>query len=261
MILSGKRILITGASSGLGAGLARELTRRGARVGLIARRRERLETLAEELGEGAAWAAADVTDTEGLSSALDGVAEALGGCDVVIANAGYGEPNPPYRFRPGTDWAMYDTNVGGMVRLFDWALPRFLEARRGHLVGVASMASYVGMPGMPAYCGTKAAMRVHLQGLRAQLRPWGIAVTTICPGFVETELTAKNKVPMPFLWPTDRAVRRIADAVAARRGDVPFPWQMRLLLGALARLPVAWTDALVARTASRPRADETPRSG
>ena len=169
--LAGRRILITGASSGLGAGLARELTRRGARVGLLARRRERLEALAAELDGNAAWAEADVTDDEALVDACDHLADVLGGCDVVIANAGYGEQNPPYRFRPGTDWAMYDTNVGGMIRLFDWALPRFLERREGHLVGVASMASYVGMPAMPAYCGTKAAMRVHLQGLAGPAAP------------------------------------------------------------------------------------------
>lgn len=246
-------VLITGASSGLGAGLARELVARGARVGLLARREEHLRALATELGDAAAWAEADVTDAEGFAAALDRLADELGGCDVVIANAGYGVPNPSHRFRPGVDWAMYDTNVGGTLRLFDWAIPRFLERGEGHLVGVASMASYVGMPGMAAYCGTKAAMRVHLQGLRAQMRPWGIAVTTICPGFVETELTEKNKGPMPFLWPTGRAVRLMADAIEERRGDVPFPWQMRLLIGALVRLPTAVTDALVARTAAKKR--------
>ncbi|MEM8931245.1 MAG: SDR family NAD(P)-dependent oxidoreductase, partial [Acidobacteriota bacterium] len=144
---------------------------------------------------------------------------------------------------------------------FDWAIPRFVEARAGHLVGVASMASYVGMPAMPAYCGTKAAMRVHMQGLRAQLKSYGIAVTTICPGFVETELTDRNKGTMPFLWPADRAVRLMTDAIEARRGDVPFPWQMRMILGALSRLPSSITDALVARTASKARPTAEPPMG
>ncbi len=247
--LENKSVLITGASSGIGAFLARELVRRGARVGLLARREDKLRELGEELrqaGGHAAWAPADVVDTRELHQALEALDGELGGTDMVIANAGYAAPELPKRFEPGASMAMYDVNVFGMLRLIDWALPRFLEAGRGHIVGVASVASYVGLPQNPSYSGSKAAMRVHLQSLRATLKPYGIAVTTICPGFVKSELTAKAKFPMPFIWETDRAARHIAGAIEKRRGEVVFPWQMRLFVQLAVRLmPVSLLEALI----------------
>lgn len=231
--LAGRVVYITGASSGIGEHLARELVRRGAAVGLLARREERLREIADELttaGGRAAWAEADVTDNVGLHAACDELVAELGEPDVVVANAGYNSSETMKRFKPGRALGIYDTNLFGMVRLIDWALPRFLERDAGHIVGVASMASYFGFPGNAAYCGSKAAMRLHLQSLRISLRKRGIAVTTICPGFVESELTDKNKYKMPFLWPTDRAARLMADAIEERRGHLDFPWQMKLLV-------------------------------
>ncbi len=247
--LNDKVVLITGASSGIGAHLAREASRRGARVGLLARREDRLRELAAEIeasGGRAAWARADVVDTGELEAALEATAEALGGADVLVANAGYGRPEPPHKFRPGRAVAMYDVNVLGMLRAIDWALPRFLEKEDGHIVGVASVASFLGMPNTASYCGSKAAMRVHLQGLRVSLAPYGVAVTTICPGFIKSELTEKNNFPMPFLWETDRAVRKIADAIEKRRGEVVFPWQMKLFIILGTRiLPTALVERLM----------------
>lgn len=263
--LTGKVVLISGASSGLGEFMARELVARGAKVGLLARREEKLRQLADELASGTsgeapvAWRVADVCDDEGLAKALDGLAEELGGCDVIVANAGYGHPEPPHRFRAGDSIRMYDTNVLGMLRMIDWALPRFLERGSGQIVGVASMASYLGLANSGSYCGTKAAMRVHLQGLRVSLRPYGIAVTTICPGFVESELTAKNKTPMPFLWKTGKAARLMVDAIEAKKGEVPFPWQMRLVIGGLSRLlPTAVVETLLGRMVPKKRPIERP---
>lgn len=254
MSFSGKTVFITGASSGIGAQVARELVTRGARVGLLARREDRLRELAEELrgrGGEVGWAVADVNDAAGLSRACDELVGEIGEPDVVIANAGYNRPEPMRDFKPGRAIAIYETNLLGFLRLVDWALPRFLERGAGQIVGVASVASYVGFPDNAAYCGSKAAMRVHLQSLRLSLRKRGIAVTTICPGFVESELTQKNKFPMPFLWPTDRAARTIVEAIAARRGEVVFPWQMRLLVtfGLARLLPRALVERLLARAA------------
>ncbi len=247
--LENKSVLITGASSGIGAFLARELVRRGARVGLLARREDKLRELAGELqqaGGEAAWAVADVTGREQLETALDALDAELGGTDVVVANAGYGVPEPPKRFKPGAAAAMYDVNLFGMLNLIDWALPRFLEAGRGHIAGVASVASFLGLPGSPSYCGSKAAMRVHLQSLRSTLKPYRIAVTTICPGFVKSELTDKAKFPMPFIWETDRAARTIAGAIEKRRGEVVFPWQMLLFKLLFIRLlPVSAVEAVL----------------
>lgn len=247
----GQSVLISGASSGIGEFLARELVWRGARVGLLARREERLRELTVEIehsGGRAAWATADVADGAALSAALDALEADLEGVDVVIANAGYGRPDPPYK--PGSAIKMYDVNLFGMLRMIDWALPRFLQARRGHLVGVASVASYAGLPYNASYSGSKAAMRIHLQSLRVSLKHQGIAVTTICPGFVKSELTDSFDYPMPFLWETPRAAAYIVDAIEKRRGEVVFPWQMRLIQQALSRLlPVATLEWLLARGA------------
>ena len=258
--LADKSVLITGGSSGIGASLGRELARRGARVGLLARRRERLRRVAAELraaGGQAAWARGDVTDAEGLNRALDALAVELGGADVVVANAGYGRPEIPHRFEPGSALEVYDTNLLGAVRTIDWALPRFLAAGAGHIVGIASIASYLGFPNSGSYCGSKAALRVHLQSLRVSLRSRGIAVTTICPGYVKSELTSDIRYRMPLLWETDRAARKIADAIAGRRGEVVFPWQLKLAVGAALRLlPTAVTERLMERFANPPQRAE-----
>ena len=254
-------VMISGASSGIGAEMAHQLVEQGARVGLVARREDRLEQLAGELdaGERVAYAAADVTDGEGLVRALDRLRDELGGVDVIVANAGYGRPEPPHRFKPGVGLRMYDTNLFGMLRMIDWALPGFLERAAGHIVGVASLASYQGLPNSPSYCGSKAAMRVHLQSLRLSLRPYGVAVTTICPGFVESELTEKNRFKMPFLWPTERAGRVMLDAIADRRGEVAFPWQMRFSMGTVNRLlPTGATEWVLGRGTPKKRPLELP---
>ncbi len=260
--LAEKSVLITGGSSGIGAELARELVRRGVRVGLLARREKRLRSLADELrgtGGQAAWARGDVTDGEGLHRALDALADELGGADVLVANAGYARPEYPHRCETGSALKLYDTNLLGALRAFDWALPRFLEAGSGHLVGMASIASYLGFPNSASYCGGKAAMRIHLQSLRLSLRSYGIAVTTVCPGYVKSELTQTVSYRMPLLWETDRAAREIADAIENRRGELIFPWQLGILVGAVRRLlPTSWIEMLMARFADPPQRTADP---
>lgn len=252
MSLSGKIVYITGGSSGIGAQLARELVGRGSSVGLLARRGDRLEELADELREAggtAAWRIADVTGRDGLHAACDALSEELGEADIVVANAGYNRPETMRDFKPGRALSVYNTNLLGCLHLFDWALPRFLARGSGHIVGISSVASYFGFPGNAAYCGSKAALRVHLQSLRLSLKRRRIPVTTICPGFVASELTDTVDFEMPFLWPTDRAARRIADAIEARRAEVVFPWQMRLAVpfGVARLLPRAVVEWLLVR--------------
>ena len=256
--LKDKVVLISGASSGLGAEMARHFARRGAKLGLLARREDRLQELkdqitAESSGVQVAYQVADVTDREGFEAALDRLRDELGGADVIVANAGYGRPEPPHRHKPGAAARMYETNLFGMLYMIDWALPSMLERGDGQIVGVASLASYQGLPNSPSYCGSKAAMRIHLQSLRLSLVPYGIGVTTICPGFVETELTAENRFAMPFMWKVERAAKLMVDAIEDRRGEVAFPWQMQLILGTLRRLPNGLREWVLGRSTPKKR--------
>lgn len=247
----GKVVLITGGSSGIGAELGRELARRGARVGLLARREDRLQEATEAIrsdGGTAAWAAADVADEAGLHAAMDQLEQELGGVDIVIANAGFSRLETAKKFVPGRAAKIYDVNLMGFVHTVDWAMIRFAERKAGHVVGVASVASYLGMPGFSSYCGSKAAMRVHLQALRGTYKRMNVAVTTICPGFIESEMTEDLSFKTPFLWPTDKAVRVIADSIAKRKAEVVFPWQWRWgLVGFLYRLPRSWAEWLLGK--------------
>src|SRR5262249_5411230 len=128
-------------------------------------------------------------------------------------------------------------NVLGMIYAFDAVLPQMIERRAGHLAGVSSMASYKGLPGESAYCASKAAMNVYLEGLRIRLRDYGIAVSTICPGFVRTPVTDVNKFHMPWLLEGDDAARRIVRALLRRKKVFNFPWQMAWLMAITRWLP------------------------
>jgi short-subunit dehydrogenase len=253
--LIGKTVLITGGSSGIGAKLAHTLARRGAAVGILARRAERLESVAGSIiaaGGRAGWAVADVRDTEGLGRALDALERELGGVDVVVANAGYALQERPDEHRDGAAEQLYDVNLFGMLRLIDWALPRFVSRGSGQIVGIASAASYLGLTQAASYCGSKAAMRIHLQALRVSLKRHGIAVTTICPGFVVSEMTTRSKGHRPLMRSTDEAARAIAKAIERKRAEFIWPWQVRFTVALVKRLPRAWVEWLV-RTAVRRR--------
>lgn len=232
--------LVTGASTGIGAALARELARRGHAVGLVARRGELLAALAEEIraaGGRAAWATADVTVRAEVDAAVRAIEAELGPIDVLVANAGVGLPAPARKV-PLDDWiTMFDLNVYGVIYSVAAVLPAMVARRGGHLAVVSSVAGFRGLPGFAAYSASKAAVTTFFEGLRGELRGVGIAVTAIHPGFVETPLTAKNRFEMPFLMPADRAARIIADGLERRRAEITFPWQMKILMNLVRVMP------------------------
>lgn len=242
--------IITGASAGIGAALAEELARRGWAVGLVARRAERLESLAATItaaGGRAAWAAADVTDREAIGAAVRSIEAALGPTDLLVANAGTGIPVSARKV-PVDQWmAVLRLNVDGVIFSVAAVLPGMLERRSGHLAVVSSVAGFRGLPRSGAYSASKAAITTFFESLRLELRPVGIAVTAIHPGFVATPLTARNRFPMPFILSAERAARIIADGLERRRSDVTFPWQMRWLMGLVRRLPNWLYDQVMRR--------------
>jgi short-subunit dehydrogenase len=238
--------VVTGASSGIGWELARELARAGCKVGLVARRREKLQGLAGEItaaGGTAAVAAADVGDRAQTVAAVREIADRLGPVDLLVANAGVGMPTLPDPLNVDDVEAMFRVNVLGVVYAVEAVLPEMLRRGRGHLAAVSSLGSYKGLPGESGYCASKAAVNVFMEGLRIQLRDCGIAVTTICPGFILTPMTEINKFHMPWLLQADEAARRIVRALRRRRKVYNFPWQTALLMKLTAWLP----DWIVAR--------------
>jgi short-subunit dehydrogenase len=234
--------VITGASSGIGWELARLLAAGRCRVGLIARRVDRLEKLSEEIrqaGGTAAHAAADVGNREQVEAAVRKLREALGPIDLMIANAGVGRPTLCDPINMADIEEMIRVNLLGVVYSFATVMPDMLARRRGHLAAISSLAGYKGLPGESAYCASKAAVNTYLDGLRMHLRDWGITVTTICPGFIRTPMTADNPSPMPWLLEADDAARRIVRALSCRKKVCNFPWQMTLLTHLTRWLPDA----------------------
>jgi short-subunit dehydrogenase len=246
MSFAGQVAVITGASSGIGWSLAKELARQGAKVGLVARRGDLLRKLQAEIqsaGGVAAFAAADVAEREPVMAAIRAVAVQLGPIDLLVANAGVGAPTTIEPMNTPFIEKMFRVNVFGVVYAIEAVLPDMLARKRGHLAAVSSMASYKGLPGESAYCSSKAAVNYFMEGLRIQLRDRGIAVTTICPGFIKTPMTAVNKFHMPWLMESDEAARRIVRALRRKKKVYNFPWQMRVLMWLTRWLP----DGVIAR--------------
>lgn len=248
------RVVVTGASRGIGAALARAYAARGARLGLIARARERLDALAAELPAQSIVCAADVRDARAMREAAQAFVARFGGVDVVIGNAGvsagtltsHAEDQPVFR-------EIFEINVVGLFNTFQPFLPSMFASRSGALVGIASVAGFRGLPGAGAYSASKAAAISYLESLRVELRGTGVDVLTICPGYIDTPMTAHNPYPMPFLLPADEAARRMLRAIDRRRALSVVPWQMSVVGALLKALPRPVYDRLFARVPHKPR--------
>jgi short-subunit dehydrogenase len=235
-----KVAVITGASSGIGWALAKALAAHECRVGLVARRLDKLETLAAEIrqaGGTCALAAADVVERLPLLDAIRGLGKELGPIDLLVANAGVGAPTHLNPLNIEQVERMFQVNVLGVIYSIEAVLPEMLERKRGHLAAVSSLAAYKGLPGESAYCASKAAVNTYMEGLRIQLRPRNIAVTTICPGFVKTPMTEPFEFKMPFVMDAEKAARKIVKALARRRKVYDFPWQLSLMMKVTRCLP------------------------
>jgi short-subunit dehydrogenase len=242
--------VVTGASSGIGWALARALAAGGCKVGLVARRQDPLAELAGLIGKAggvAAYAPADVSERDQAAAALSELAGRLGPVDLLVANAGVGAPTLLEPLNAGDVEKMFRVNVLGVVYAIEAVLPSMLSRGRGHLAAVSSMAAYKGLPGESGYSSSKAAVNNFMEGLRIQLRDRGIAVTTLCPGFVRTPMTEVNTFKMPWLLEADEAARRMVRALRRRRKVYNFPWQMSLFMK-LARWAPDWAVARMMRS-------------
>jgi short-subunit dehydrogenase len=232
--------LVTGASSGLGRGLALWFAKRGTRVFAAARRTDQLQTLAEEAraaGGTVDPVEMDVSRTDETRERIQRLDSDCGGLELVVANAGVGLDTNGRRF----DWErvrkVLEVNVLGAAATLSAALPGMVERKRGHLVGVSSLAAVRGLPKNAAYSGSKAFLHTFMESLRVDLRGTGVRTTCIYPGFVKSEMTAPNRHPMPFLLETEDGVERMARAITRGVPEFAFPWQTSLMMRLVAALP------------------------
>ena len=248
-------VFITGASSGIGAALANEFANRGACLGLVARRRDALDAVEAALPGKHHTFVADVTDRDALICAAHAFDAAVGGTDIVIANAGISIGVKTEFYEDLEQFAkVMDTNVLGMAATFHPFIAGMKARRRGTLVGIASVAGMRGLPGSDAYCASKAAAIVYCESLRVEMAKHGIKVVTISPGFIRTSLTKKNPYQMPFLMDVDAFAQRAADAIVASVRYRTIPWQMGAV-GMLLKLMPRWLfDRLMSNRKQKPRA-------
>jgi short-subunit dehydrogenase len=247
-------VFITGASSGIGQALAARFHRSGHRIALVARRSDEVERwAAEQRFDPATWKAyrADVRDVAAITAAGRECIATQGLPDVVIANAG---------ISVGVDTAeladlevmraTWETNNLGLAATFQPFVAAMRERRSGTLVGIASVAGIRGLPGHGAYCSSKAAVISYCESLRGELRPFGVRVVTILPGYIDTPLTQGNRYSMPFLMPAEAFADRAHAAIAAQASYRVIPWQMGIVAKLMRALPNAVLDRLLA---GRPR--------
>ena len=224
-------------------------------VGLFARRREQLDALVAELPADRAIAfEGDVRDAELLARAAAAFTARFGTPDVVIANAGISRGTLTEQTLDAAVFReILDINVTGMVHTFAPFIAPMRAARRGTLVGIASVAGLRGLPGAGAYSASKSAAITYLESLRVELAGTGVAVVTICPGYVKTPMTAGNPYRMPFIVSADRAARSIARAIAHRRRFCIVPWPMAIVGCVMRALPRPLYDAIFRHAPRKPR--------
>jgi len=243
-----RRIVLTGASGGIGLALVRELARPGVSMLLLGRDSGRLRSAAEAaMGQGAevGVAAVDVTDAEAMAARLKAY-DAAAPVDLVIANAGISvglQPGKAPEDRAASR-RLIETNIGGMLNAVEPLLPAMIGRCSGHVVLVSSLAALRPLPDMPSYSASKAAVRAYGIALRGWLGPFGIRVTVVCPGFVSTPMARQYRGLKPFEVSAEAAARRICHGIGRGRALVTFPWPLALGIWLEQFLPVPLSDRI-----------------
>jgi short-subunit dehydrogenase len=249
-----KSVLITGASSGIGRGLALELAKRGARVGVLARRKELLDEIVDAIERDGGKAVAlttNVQDAAAVRGAVETFEMDIGPIDVLIANAGVGASNDAAELNAGEVAKVIGVNVIGVANCVAAVVPGMVARGRGQLVAISSLAAYRGLPKSAAYCGSKAAVSAFFESLRLDLQAKGVEVTIIHPGFIKTPLTAGRHAQMPFLMELDDAVKKIVRAIEKRRKSYSFPWQLATIVRAGMLMPIFMYDKIASKNSFR----------
>lgn len=265
--MKGLRVLITGASSGLGREMARQLALEGCRVAVTGRRQDKLDETARVVKDSGGECLAlveDVTDFAAVKRDYALVKEKWGGLDWAILNAGVGDSSDARAFSAANYRWTYETNILGVAHWLECVIPDMLAQGSGTIAGIASLAGFRGLPKSGSYSSSKAALIAMLESTRVDLRGTGVSVVTVCPGFVKSEITARNKPEqMPFLLETEDGARRILDGIKAKRRVVHFPWQLSLpVIYLLHNLPGFLYDRLASliKRDKKPYVDESKKT-
>ena len=242
-------VFLTGASSGIGEALALAMVKKGAIVGLLARRRERLDSIAavcDAAGGTTRVFAADVTDPDAVAAAAEALRAEFGRIDIMIANAGINGNDPEARaYAPSAVSNVIETNLMGAVNSVHAVLPHMLERGSGQLVAISSLAGVRGLPKSAAYCASKAAMTAFFESVRLDTINSGVAVTIIQPGFIKTPLTSGRSHKMPFVMELADAVPLFIRAIERKKKFAAFPWQLATIVRAGKIFP-PWLYDLIA---------------
>jgi NAD(P)-dependent dehydrogenase (short-subunit alcohol dehydrogenase family) len=236
---------VTGASSGIGQALVRELAKRGFAVAASARSAGPLEALAADNPERIMAAPCDVADLDSVLACAGAIRARFGAIGTVVSNAGVYLPVPGEAPRASAYRQTYAVNVLGAAHLAEAVLPGFAEARRGHFHIVSSATAFGGMPTASAYGASKAALVNMAECLKIELERFGVGVSVSTPGFVKTPAQDETPFPKPFMITADEAARRIADGLAQGGFEITFPRRFTWTLKALYALPRPWRLPLI----------------
>lgn len=242
-------VMITGASSGLGAALAEYYAERGSHLSLSGRSKARLDGVAQSCRNKGADVRATPLDICSREDCEDWVQKAddWKPLELMIANAGISAGTGNGGETEEQTHQILETNCRGLVNSVMPALERMKSRGKGQIALMSSLAAFRGFPGAPAYCGSKAMVRIWGEALRGELAPQGLAVNVICPGYVRTPMTDVNDFPMPFLMSAEKAAGIIARGLAGNRARIAFPFPTYFAAWMLGVLPVGLTDSLLAR--------------
>ncbi|MEQ1763408.1 MAG: SDR family NAD(P)-dependent oxidoreductase [Pyrinomonadaceae bacterium] len=255
MFWKNKVVFLTGASSGIGEGLAVAFASRGAVLGLVARRREMLEDLAvrcEKVGGTARVFVADVTDVPAVADAANAFRDEFDKIDILIANAGIGGNDEKTRsYDPESVKKVLNINLLGAVNAIHAVVPDMIERGSGQLVAISSLAGFRGLPKSAAYSASKAGMTAFFESVRLDVADRGIGVTIIQPGFIRTPLTSARANKMPFLMELDDAIPHFINAIEKRKRFAAFPWQLATIVRAGKFMPAWLYDRIAGRARYR----------
>ena len=249
-----KNIFITGASSGIGEYVAYEYAKQGATIGLAARRKELLEKVSakcEGLGGKPIIYEVDVSNQTATKRVIDDFITKSGGIDIVIANAGISGKVELDNGNSDEINRMLSTNILGVTNTILPAIPTMIKQQSGRVIVVSSIAGFRGLPGRSGYSASKVAIRFMANSWRASFAKFGISFTTICPGFIDTDLTSSHKYHMPFLMQVDVFAKKMVNAIEKKKKTYIAPWQWRFIIPLIKAVPEWLLNYFVAKKTYR----------